>query len=244
MSTARDEVLARIRGALGDVPADESVESVPTPRRYRSSGNEPADAVLNMFAERLAEYRAIVRRVPLIQVRAEIEAACKHQGVRSLVVPPDVHAAWLPEGVKILCDTLAGPLSNDQLDAADGVLTGCALAIAQTGTIVLDGGRAQGRRVLCLLPDYHLCIVYRTQVVELVPEAISTLGDTVRQTRRPVTFISGPSATSDIELHRVEGVHGPRTLEVLLVDGEPEPHPCSNKPRSPARRHWQDDRTL
>ena len=109
-------------------------------------------------------------------------------------------------------------LSNRQLDESDGVLTGCALAIAQTGTIVLDSGTAQGRRAITLLPDYHLCIVHAAQIVGLVPEAIERLHGTVR---RPITFISGPSATSDIEFSRVEGVHGPRTLDVLIVDPEP-----------------------
>jgi L-lactate dehydrogenase complex protein LldG len=109
-------------------------------------------------------------------------------------------------------------LTYQQLDESDGVLTGCALGIAQTGTIVLDDGAHQGRRALTLLPDYHLCVVYEDQIVDLVPEAITRLHEAVQQ-RRPITFISGPSATSDIELSRVEGVHGPRTLHVLVVNG-------------------------
>ena len=121
-----------------------------------------------------------------------------------------------PAEVELLRDT-DGALSNEQLDAGDGVLTGCALGIAQTGTIVLDGGPAQGRRVLTLLPDYHLCVIRADQIVELAPQAIARLGPAVREQRRPITLISGPSATSDIELSRVEGVHGPRTLEVLIV---------------------------
>jgi L-lactate dehydrogenase complex protein LldG len=116
--------------------------------------------------------------------------------------------------VELLRDT---GLTNAQLDESDGVLTGCALGIAQTGTIVLDSGPLQGRRVLTLLPDYHLCVVRADQIVDLVPEAITQLDQAVREQRRPITFISGPSATSDIELNRVEGVHGPRTLEVLVV---------------------------
>jgi L-lactate dehydrogenase complex protein LldG len=109
-------------------------------------------------------------------------------------------------------------LSNTALDESDGVLTGCALGIAQTGTLVLDGGAHQGRRAISLLPDYHLCVVDAAQIVDLVPEAVERLYPAAREARRPVTFISGPSATSDIELNRVEGVHGPRTLEVLIVE--------------------------
>ncbi|MCJ7629821.1 MAG: LUD domain-containing protein, partial [Longimicrobiales bacterium] len=109
-------------------------------------------------------------------------------------------------------------LSNAQLSSAHGVLTGCALAIAETGTLVLDGGPTQGRRVLTLLPDYHLCVVFQHQVVELVPEAMAVMKGAEMGTRPPITLISGPSATSDIELIRVEGVHGPRTLDVILVE--------------------------
>jgi len=131
-------------------------------------------------------------------------------------VPNDIAAAWLPIDVEILRD-VAGELTYDQLDKSDGVLTGCALGIAQTGTIVLDGGALQGRRVLTLLPDYALCVIREEQIIGLVPEAIALLAEAVCARRQPLTFVSGPSATSDIELSRVEGVHGPRTLEVLVV---------------------------
>ena len=153
------------------------------------------------------------------QLGSAITAACAARGVRRLIAPADLPESWVPAEVELLRDT-GGALSNEQLDASDGVLTGCALGIAQTGTIVLDGGPAQGRRVLTLLPDYHLCVIRADQIVELVPEAIARLGPAVREQRRPITLISGPSATSDIELSRVEGVHGPRTLEVLIVVDE------------------------
>jgi len=128
-----------------------------------------------------------------------------------MVGPVDLPSSWLVDGTEWLIDSPS--LSIDQLDAADGVVTGCAVAIAETGTIVLDGGQAQGRRALTLVPDYHLCVVRADQIVGIVPEALARLEPT-----RPLTFISGPSATSDIELDRVEGVHGPRTLHVIITD--------------------------
>src|SRR5262249_29402550 len=128
-------------------------------------------------------------------------------------VPGDLPPGWLPEEIEILRDS--PPLTSDELDHCDGVLTGCRLAIAQTGTLVLDGGARQGRRALTLVPDLHICIVLADQIVGLVPEALAQLE---KHARSPITFVSGPSATSDIELSRVEGVHGPRTLIVLVVE--------------------------
>jgi L-lactate dehydrogenase complex protein LldG len=139
-----------------------------------------------------------------------VRGALRKRGVTALVVPDGVPAAWLPARLTVLRDD--PPLDTGQLDRADGVLTLCAVAIAETGTIVLDAGTGQGRRALTLLPDYHLCVVRADQIVAGVPDAIARLDPT-----RPLTWISGPSATSDIELNRVEGVHGPRTLEVVLV---------------------------
>jgi L-lactate dehydrogenase complex protein LldG len=146
-----------------------------------------------------------------------IEEAMKRRGVRRLVIPPYLPREWIPDGIEIMRDAARSRLTNQELDESDGVLTGCALGIAQTGTIVLDAGRAQGRRALTLLPDYHLCVVREQQIVGLVPEAFASLERAVKGEGRAITFISGPSATSDIELDRVEGVHGPRTLEVLIV---------------------------
>lgn len=209
MSTAREEILARIRGALGSA----SPAGAPIPRAYRQVAEDTPEERLERFAERVAEYRASVRRCDEAGLPATIAEACAARGVKRLVVPPDVPETWIPAGVQPLRDP---GLSNADLDAADGVLTGCALGIAETGTIVLDGGARQGRRALSLLPDYHLCVVFAHQVVGLVPEAIERLRPAVAE-GRPITFISGPSATSDIELSRVEGVHGPRTLEVVIV---------------------------
>jgi L-lactate dehydrogenase complex protein LldG len=214
MSSARDEVLRRIQAALRDVPASERPEDVSVERSYQRTSTATRAALVAQFTKRVAEYRAAVRHVAPADLPSAIAAACAARGVRRLVVPTDLPDAWAPDGVELLRD--AG-LTNAQLDASDGVLTGCALGIAQTGTIVLDSGPLQGRRVLTLLPDYHLCVVRADQIVDLVPEAMTQLDRAVREERRPITFISGPSATSDIELNRVEGVHGPRTLEVLIV---------------------------
>ncbi|HEX8199832.1 MAG TPA: LUD domain-containing protein [Isosphaeraceae bacterium] len=214
MSAARDAILGRIRAALRDVPADEAPEAVPVDRSYRRTDPSPRAEVVARFAERVAEYRAVVRSVAPEDLPGAIAAACAARGVRRLVVPADLPEGWAPAGVELLRDP---GLTDAQLDESDGVLTASALGIAQTGTIVLDGGPGQGRRAITLLPDYHLCVVRAEQVVGLVPEAVERLDAAARDPRRPITWISGPSATSDIELNRVEGVHGPRTLEVLIV---------------------------
>jgi L-lactate dehydrogenase complex protein LldG len=214
-STARQEMLQRIRMALRDVPAGEQPQDVAVARDYRRSETVPREEVVERFVERVAEYKVTVRRIEEDALPQAIAMACTERSVRRLVIPMDLPEHWLPGGVELLRDD--NTLTYEQLDTSDGVLTGCALGIAQTGTIVLDGGAHQGRRVITLLPDYHLCVVYEDQIVNLVPEAIARLGDAVLRQRRPITFISGPSATSDIELNRVEGVHGPRTLDVLVV---------------------------
>ena len=216
MSLAQDDILRRIKTALQDVPVRERPDDVPVAREYRQAGTATRTELIERFTDRLVDYKAKVALVEEGQLGSAITAACAARGVRRLIAPADLPASWVPAEVELLRDT-DGALSNEQLDASDGVLTGCALGIAQTGTIVLDGGPVQGRRVLTLLPDYHLCVIRADQIVELVPEAIARLGPAVREQRRPITLISGPSATSDIELSRVEGVHGPRTLEVLIV---------------------------
>ena len=218
MSAAREEILRRVRRSTRDVPEAERPEDVPVERGYRKTDDAPRTEIVEQFAERAAEYKAKVGRVSRSDLPGAIEDALKARGVEKLVVPSGVPEAWLPRSVEVLRDDGGAHLTNDELDRSDGVLTGCALGISQTGTIVLDAGEAQGRRALTLLPDYHLCVVREDQVVGLVPEAFAELRDTVVGERRAITFISGPSATSDIELNRVEGVHGPRTLEVLIVD--------------------------
>ena len=216
MASAKETILWRVRRATRDVPESERPEDVPVERGYRKEDDAEREELVERFAERAAEYKATVHRVTEDELPRAIEEALERRGVRRLVIPPYLPQNWIPEGIETLRDAARPRLTNEELDQSDGVLTGCALGIAQTGTIVLDSGRAQGRRALTLLPDYHLCVVREEQIVGLVPEAFAGLEETVRNSRRAITFISGPSATSDIELNRVEGVHGPRTLEVLI----------------------------
>jgi L-lactate dehydrogenase complex protein LldG len=193
--TARDEVLRRVRSALGDAP------SVPkVPRDYHGPGAAAPD--VDLFCERVADYKATVHRTTPDDLAALIKTVCAAHGATRLA------------------GTIGGfedaSLDARELDALDGVVTGCALGIAETGTIVLDGAEASGRRALTLVPDLHLCVIYEEQIVATVPDAVDRLAEAARA-GRPITLVSGPSATSDIELDRVEGVHGPRRLEVLVV---------------------------
>ncbi len=207
MTAAREEVLARIRSTARQAP-------VPVQRSYRRASSSSRDESVALFHERAADYRADVRRIDEGEVAATIAAVCAERGARRLVVPAGVPGAWRPEGIELVDDLDLDPRS---LDALDGVITGCTLGIAETGTIVLTAGPAEGRRALTLVPDLHICVVRGSEIVHLVPEAIARLRDLVASERRPVTFVSGPSATSDIELSRVEGVHGPRNLVVLIL---------------------------
>lgn len=202
--TARDEILARLRTALADRPSTPS-----TPRAYALELAGDVDVVA-LFAERAAEYRATVTVTDPASLPAQIARAA---GGRRLAVPADLPAAWTA-GLDTVTDD--PPLGTDELNGVDGVLTGAAVAIALTGTVILDAGATQGRRALTLLPDRHLCVVRADQIVGTVAEALRRL-----DARRPQTWISGPSATSDIELNRVEGVHGPRNLQLLVVRGQP-----------------------
>ena len=211
---ARDEILARVRTALRDVPADETPADVPVPRDYLSAhAPDDAGALADLLAENLADYRAHVHRCTPSQLPETIARLLAEHGSGSVAVPVDLPAGWLAAARDVNQIPDSPDLTAAELDAVDSVVTGCALAIAETGTIVLDAGPAQGHRVLTLVPDHHVCIVRAPeQVVASVPLALPRL-DPVR----PQTWISGPSATSDIELDRVEGVHGPRTLDVVLV---------------------------
>jgi L-lactate dehydrogenase complex protein LldG len=201
VSAAREEILSRVRAALRDVPAGEAAE----PALYEPPPSADGDVVAR-FVERVSDYQATVREAD--DVSAVVADVCAVHQARRLGVPPGL--PWRTDAVELVEDH---GLSARELDALDGALTGCALAIAETGTIVLASGERSGRRALTLVPDLHLCVVERAQVVATVPDAIRAL----RGSPGPFTFVSGPSATSDIELDRVEGVHGPRRLEVLLT---------------------------
>lgn len=200
MNDARAVVLGRIRAALGT----DTRAAVPVPRDYDrqpSTGNGDVER----FAETVADYRAQVHRVEPDEVATTIGALVS--GVTA--IPADLPPDWV-SGIRTVVDD--PPVGVDVLDSVDAVVTGCALGIAATGTIVLDAGAAQGRRALTLVPDHHICVIRADQIVDTVPQAFAALDPS-----RPLTFISGPSATSDIELQRVEGVHGPRTLDVVIV---------------------------
>jgi L-lactate dehydrogenase complex protein LldG len=210
--SARDRILAAIRVALADVPED---ESGPHPAGYLRS--HAGDDIVGLFAERVADYRAQVFRTTPDRLPDVVAERLGARGVTRVVVPPGFPAGWLASARAMSHALLADAprLSVGELDDADGVMTTAALGVAVTGTIVLDAGPGQGRRALSLLPDYHLCVIRTDQIVDDVPEALERLVPT-----RPLTFISGPSATSDIELDRVEGVHGPRALDVVIVDDD------------------------
>ena len=205
MSDARAEILGRVRDALGASVAVPEVQ-----RAYRGAGSAPEGDLVELFCERVADYRATVHRVSAGGWAEALAEACRGRGVQRLVTPP----GWVLPGLDLVADD--PPLSARDLDGLDGVATGCALAIAETGTIVLDGGERSGRRAITLVPDYHACVVDAADIVASVPDAIAALANAAAA-GRPITFVSGPSATSDIELDRVEGVHGPRTLDVFVV---------------------------
>jgi L-lactate dehydrogenase complex protein LldG len=198
--SAREDVLARIRAARGDSAVPE------IPRDYRHAGDLPPAALLDLLVDRLVDYKATVVRADDVPAAiADALARILPAGGR-VIVPPGLPWAVAESTVD---DGSAGP---SDLDGYDAVVTGCAVAAAETGTIALDAGPDQGRRAITLVPDRHVCVVRADQVVQTVPELIARLDPA-----RPITLVSGPSATSDIELQRVEGVHGPRTLVVILT---------------------------
>ncbi|MDH6546881.1 LUD domain-containing protein [Streptomyces sp. SAI-041] len=211
--SSRERILGRVRRALADAPG----EDVPVERGYlREHGDRSVEETVELLAENLADYRAIVHRCTAADLPATLAGMLAARGAKTVLVPPGLEPAWLADAGTEQVPDRAGSTPHE-LDRVDSVVTACAVAVAETGTLVLDGGPDQGRRRITLVPDHHICVVrVPDQVVSSVPQALERL-DPVR----PLTWISGPSATSDIELDRVEGVHGPRTLEVVLVDSQP-----------------------
>jgi L-lactate dehydrogenase complex protein LldG len=211
---AREEVLARIAAAHRIAPPP-TLPYEDISREYRTTSNSDAAHLTELLIDRLVDYRALVRESSTDDLASTIEDALAERATRRVVAPAGLDPSWTANiATRLLTDAGFGDdqLSVSLLDAVDGVITGCAVAIAETGTLILDGSAGQGRRILTLIPDYHLCVVFPDQIVADVPQALARLEAT-----RPLTMISGPSATSDIELNRVEGVHGPRTLEVIIV---------------------------
>jgi L-lactate dehydrogenase complex protein LldG len=207
--SARDDILARVAAATADLGQTPAIVRNYRGADGRGGGTDPA--LVDVFAERVADYQATVRRCRPDDVVAMIATMLTERVARRVVVPAGFPPRWASGVSEAVGDD--PPLEVGVLDSLDGVITTCALGIAETGTIVLDAGPGQGRRALTLVPDYHLAVVRAEQIVAGLPDAIAKLEPT-----RPLTWISGPSATSDIELNRVEGVHGPRTLDVLVVD--------------------------
>jgi L-lactate dehydrogenase complex protein LldG len=213
VADARDVVLGRIRDALTRPLSPPEI-----PRAYASAASSlPVDELVELFAERAASYRSNVLRSDEDELGAILARICAERALRRVAVVDGLPAIPAVEARRD-----DPPLSVAELEGLDGVVTGCALAIATTGTIVLDGGTASGRRSLTLVPDVHICVVRASQVVADLPSAVAEL-HAAAVAGRPLTLVSGPSATSDIELERVEGVHGPRNLDIVLVDDVRDP---------------------
>jgi L-lactate dehydrogenase complex protein LldG len=212
---AREEVLARIAEAHRAAPPP-NLRYEDISREYRTTSDSSTSVLTELLIDRLVDYRALVRQCSEDDLGTTIAQALAERGADTIVAAAGLDPSWTANlSVAVLTDAVSSgdQLSVSQLEAVDGVITSCAVAIAETGTLILDGSPGQGRRVLTLIPDYHLCVVLPDQIVADVPQALARLVAT-----RPLTMISGPSATSDIELNRVEGVHGPRTLELIIVE--------------------------
>jgi len=209
--SAREDIMNRIASALRDAPATPEV-----PRGYRRTTNKTAQQRLEQLVDRLVDYKANVYVIEEAEAPAKLAELLA--GSASIVVPHGLPESWLTSvkndagSPAVEVDSPQRRLTVAELDAVDAVVTAAAVALSETGTIMLDGSPDQGRRIISLVPDRHICVLHTGQVVEVLPEAIARLEAT-----RPQTWISGPSATSDIELERVEGVHGPRTLDVLIL---------------------------
>lgn len=204
-TSARDEILVRIRAAKAVEPVDVTI-----PRDYKGPGVLAITGATRLLVDRLEDYHATVRRCQIDAVPAVIAELLAAHGALRIAIPGGLPADWAEAAAEPLHESEL--LTTSDLDTADGVLTSVTVAIAQTGTLVLDHGPGQGRRALTLVPDLHVAVVTADRIVAAVPDAVAAL-----DASRPQTWISGPSATSDIELNRVEGVHGPRSLAVIVV---------------------------
>ncbi|MCU1564294.1 MAG: lactate utilization protein [Arthrobacter sp.] len=209
--SARDDILGRIRSALRDGP-----EAPQIPRKYRATSGLDQAALIELLVDRLIDYKAHVSVVDAVEVPTRIAELLAD--AKCYVVPTGLDAGWLA-GLdhetgdrRRRLDSPAAPLPVAELDGIDAVVTGSAVAVAETGTIILDGSPNQGRRAISLVPDHHICVVKAADIAGILPDALRRINGT-----RPLTMISGPSATSDIELERVEGVHGPRKLDVIIA---------------------------
>ena len=203
--SARTEILDRLRSALHDAPVAPEI-----PRNYRHKSGMHEEELIELLSDRLIDYKAGVSVVDDAGVPGRVAELLA--GASSYVVPTGLDERWTALAPGRVVDSEEEPLDVAQLDAVDAVVTGCAAAVAETGTIILDGGPDQGRRAISLIPDHHICVVRARDIAGVLPEAVRRLDGT-----HPLTWISGPSATSDIELERVEGVHGPRVLDVIIV---------------------------
>lgn len=217
---AREEILARIRRSLTDVNAKTPVEQdAPVVWKYQQPVALDGE-LIEVFAQRVADYKATVVRCSVSEIGKELKTAIETIGIKTMVLPEGLDGEWVKAieqaGVKTEVDKSGHRLSANELNEIDAVVTASAVGSAETGTIVLDHTANQGRRALSLVPDVHICVIREDQVVSSVPEAVARLKPSVLA-RQPLTWISGPSATSDIELSRVEGVHGPRTLYVIVA---------------------------
>jgi L-lactate dehydrogenase complex protein LldG len=211
--SSRDEILRRVRAATGGVSTEEEARTAwnAMRRQYKREGVRQRELVLELFEDRLRDYDAVVVRCDRGDVARSVAGMLSVRGKRRLVVPAGLASEWLPADFQFVVDEV---LTTIELDRFDGVLTGSSVAIAETGTVVLQNVAGQGRRAVTLVPDYHLCLVRVEDLVETVPEAMDRLLGT---SHLATTFVSGPSATADIEMTRIKGVHGPRYLDVILI---------------------------
>jgi L-lactate dehydrogenase complex protein LldG len=216
--SAKEDILRRIREALPGVPMEPAASHSLISRAYTRSGALSHEQVIELFVDRLIDYDTEIFSLDSLRgdvgIADAVAQALQRKGETSVLASAEFPNRWLPGHILVVRDrTIEAPLTTPQIDAVPAVITTCEVAVAATGTIFLVHEGAQGRRALTLLPDHHICLVRRNQIVESIPEAITLIAP---HGRKPITSISGPSATSDIEMTRIRGVHGPRRLSMIL----------------------------